>query len=557
MPDISLVAIGSLVGGLGLFMLGMQLMTEGLKLAAGSTLRRILERSTSTPLRGVLSGAFITSFVQSSSAVTVATIGFVNAGLMTLAQAITVIYGSNIGTTMTGWLVAFIGLQINIKVFALPAIGFGMLIRLMKGGRRAGALGEALAGFGIFFIGIDILKDGFTGLSQGFAFSSLATTGLAGLLIYLLLGFLLTLATQSSSAAITIALTAAVSNLISLNTAAAVVIGANIGTTSTAALAVIGATPNAKRVASAHVLFNLLTGIVAALILPFMLRFILFLRAGLDLGNEPAKVLALFHTVFNILGVLLMWPMTRGLVRFLKQRFRTVEEDEARPKYLDANIVTTPVLAINALSRELCRTGIIARRMAKGAISSETGPSRHLEADRHIILRLETQIGDFINVVRRSPLPAELDEVLPNALRVSGYYTEVAEVAIRVAKLQAETRPVENRDLAGAINSFKHGAIKLFDMADAEREEYEATEIIEQKGTLEEEYRELKSHLLKAGTRGHLPVTQMALQLEIMSDIRRLIDQMEKGARYIVSLTAPVQQKNFKTEKDNTQRDAT
>jgi phosphate:Na+ symporter len=150
----TLSMIGSLIGGIGLFQLGMLLMTDGFKLAAGKTLRNILESSTSTPLKGLLSGALITSLVQSSSAVTVAIIGFVNAGLMSLSQAITVIYGSNIGTTMTSWLVALIGFKVNIKAFALPAIGVGMMQRLIKGPGRQGAIGEALAGFGVFFLAL-------------------------------------------------------------------------------------------------------------------------------------------------------------------------------------------------------------------------------------------------------------------------------------------------------------------------------------------------------------------------------------------------------------------
>ena len=156
----------NLLGGMGLFLMGMWLLSDGLKLAGGSALRTILSRGTSTLLRGMLSGALITSLVQSSSAVTVAAIGFVNAGLIGLRQAVSVIYGSNIGTTMTGWLVAFIGLQFDIKVFALPLIGVGMLLRLSGGGARRMASGMALAGFGLFFVGIDFLRLAFAGLGQ-------------------------------------------------------------------------------------------------------------------------------------------------------------------------------------------------------------------------------------------------------------------------------------------------------------------------------------------------------------------------------------------------------
>ncbi|MDP1555915.1 MAG: Na/Pi symporter, partial [Hyphomonas sp.] len=151
-----------LLGGVGLFLLGMNLLTDGLKLAAGDGLRAILRRWTGTPIRGLSAGAMLTGLVQSSSAVTVATIGFVNAGLLTLNQAVWVIFGANIGTTMTGWLVSLIGLKIDVGAMALPFIGIGMLGRLVTAHRpRASGIGQAVAGFGLFFLGIGILKDGF------------------------------------------------------------------------------------------------------------------------------------------------------------------------------------------------------------------------------------------------------------------------------------------------------------------------------------------------------------------------------------------------------------
>ena len=186
----TLTMIGSLLGGIGLFLLGMRLMTDGLKLAAGRALRQILARSTRTPLRGILSGALITAVVQASAMVTVAAIGFVNAGLMSLRQALTIIYGTNIGTTMTGWLVAAVGFDINIKAFALPAIGVGMFLKVFRGDRRSGHLGETLAGFGLFFIGLDVLKMAFGDLGQDLQFSALAGEGLLTLAAFVGAGFL-------------------------------------------------------------------------------------------------------------------------------------------------------------------------------------------------------------------------------------------------------------------------------------------------------------------------------------------------------------------------------
>jgi phosphate:Na+ symporter len=528
--------LGSFIGGIGLFLLGMQLITEGLKIAAGNTLRVILERSTATPIRGILSGALITSLVQSSGAVTVATIGFVNAGLMDLLQAITVIYGSNIGTTMTGWLVSLVGFQFDIKIFALPLIGFGMFLRLTKGSGRSGALGETLAGFGIFFLGIDLLRATFAGTEISLPLTTFGG-GVGSHLTFLALGFLLTVAMQSSSAAMAIALTAAAGGLIPLASGASLVIGTNIGSTSTAALAAFGATPNAKRVATAHIIFNLVTGGVALLLLPFLLQGMVFFPRFLHVQTNAALFLALFHTFFNILGVCLMWPFTRSMVKVLKGWFRSHEEDEALPLYLDRNIAATPVLAFHALAKEIERIGNIARRMAEGAMSSEAGQSLQLDADRQVLLKLEIEVGNFISLIRRSSLPEELDHVLPNALRVTSYYREIADVSLRVARMQQECRPVVNAELAQEIGLYKQHVVKLLEMTDVAGKEYAPEECAALFQETEEMYRHLKSSLLKAGTKNLLPVGQMVSQIDLMSDIRRIADQIEKGARYLTTLT--------------------
>lgn len=542
----TLSILGNCIGGIGLFLLGMQLMTDGLKIAAGKTLRTILERSTATPLKGILSGIFITSLVQSSSAVTVATIGFVNAGLMNLLQAVTVIYGSNIGTTMTGWLVSLVGFNFDIKVFALPLIGLGMFLRLTKGKGRSGALGETFAGFGIFFLGIDLLRATFaeTGINLPL---TLLGGGVGSHFTFLVLGVLLTVAMQSSSAAIAITLTATAGGFIPFDSGASLVIGANIGSTSTAALAALGATPNAKRVATAHVIFNLATGVVALLLLPFLLHALTVFPQILHAQTNATMLLALFHTVFNILGVCLMLPFTQSMVTRLKCWFRSSEEDEAQPLYLDKNIAATPVLAFHALAKEIERIGNIARRMAKGAMSSEAGPSLQLDADRRTLLKLEIEVGNFINLIRRGNLPEELDHVLPNALRVTSYYREVADVSLRIAQMQQQSRLLANTALAQEIGLYKQHVVKLLDLTDVAREEYAPEECAALFKETEEMYRHLKSSLLKAGTKSLLPVGLMVSLIDLMSDVRRIADQIEKGARYLTTLTTAMPEEDVTT----------
>jgi phosphate:Na+ symporter len=531
----TLLVIGSLLGGIGLFLLGMMLLTDGLKLAAGKTLRNILESSTKTPFRGILFGALITSIVQSSGVVTVAIIGFVNAGLMNLGQAITIIYGTNIGTTMTSWLVALIGFKLNIKAFALPAIGLGMMQRLMKGPGRQGAIGEALAGFGIFFLGIDILKTGFEGLGSGIHLAWQGD-GVLGIVFYLIIGFLLTVIMQSSSAAIAITLTATAGGVIAMENAAVLVIGANVGSTSTAGLAVFGATPNAKRVAAAHVAFNVITGIIALCLLSLLLKFLMTIQKYLGHYAGPVTVLAMFHTLFNVLGVIILWPLTNIMIRRLKRLFRSTEEDEAKPVFLDRNVISTPVLAMHALEKELERLGNIARRMAKGALSIEISKSPQFEKDKLIFDQLESAVGEFVNLMQRSHLPAYLDEALPNGLRIAGYYAAVTELAIMIVEGQPDIQPLEQENIAEKLNHFKGSIVKILNLSDVSLEEFNLDTSEESLKRLIDEYHDLKKMLLRAGTQGQLNVRQIVSLLDLISYMRRMAEQAAKGARYLAGL---------------------
>ena len=530
--------IFGLMGGLGLFLLGMRLMTDGLRLAAGNTLRTIIARSTSTVFRGLLSGAFITALVQASSALVVASIGFVNAGLMTLAQAITLIYGSNVGTTMTGWLVAVVGFDINIKALALPLLGVGMVLRVAGSGKRYGAMGEALAGFGLFFLGINELKFAFAGISDTIHLSAISGSGPLGMLIFVGLGFVLTFLMQSSSAALAITLTAASGGVVPLEAAAAMVIGANVGTTTTAVMAALGATANAKRVAAAHVIFNILTGVVAFLLLPLMYSHLADIALLLHMDTGTTTLLALFHTLFNVLGVLLMLPLNRRMVKMLEGWFRSHEEDESQPRYLDLTVASTPVMAMHALAKEIGRIGAIARRMAEGAISSEKGPSDRLRVDKSVLDSLVDATAEFSTATQRGNLPKDFDGVLPNALRVTGYYTIMAELAMDVAKLQQKIQPVTIAEVADEIAHFKSAAVKLITGADSEAEGFSMEESASLLADLTEAYNHLKAALLRSGTRGSLTPRQMVHHLEQSSNIRRIGEEAEKGARYLVNFTS-------------------
>lgn len=526
-----LITVGSVAGGLGLFLLAVSLITDGLKFAAGDALSDMLGRWTKTPGRGIASGIAITGIVQSSSAVTVATIGFVNAGILTMVQALGVVYGANVGTTMTGWLVAVVGFKFKIELFALPIIGLGMLLRLTGAKKRRGAIGMALVGFGLFFIGIDVLKNAFESIAANTQLDQLFSDDLLGLSLYIGFGFLMTLLTQSSSAAIAIILTAATGGVVTLPAAAAMVIGANVGTTSTAALAVIGATPNAKRVAAAHIVFNFATGAVALLLLPVMLWVVGATGKALGLEDVPAMSLALFHTVFNILGVLLMWPLTGRLAAFLAARFRTAEEIEGKPRYLDKTVLVSPALALNALYLELTHLSEVVRKMVKGAISAEADVTEKQEMDQATLQKLVLEIERFVGELGSGTMPEHIAAELPRVLRSIQYLSATTELSLSIASNQNRIHELGDAELMNELAQLKSNLVALVDASDTQDGRFSLDDCEVRLTQFEQQYQMLKEALLTAGAHHRVKIRDMTLTTEQLTRMSRLAEQLLKSVR--------------------------
>ena len=524
---------GMLLGGLGLFLLAVTMITDGLRATAGPALRELLASWTRSPLHGIFSGVAITAIVQSSSAVTVATIGFVNAGIINLRQALGIVYGSNIGTTMTGWLVAIIGFKLNVDVFALPLIGIGMIMKLTGSDGKRGSIGLALVGFGLFFIGIDVLKDAFGGLVETIDLAKFTLDGIAGVLIYLGIGFLMTLLTQSSSAAIAIILTAATGGVVGINAAAAMVIGANVGTTSTAAFAVIGATPNAKRLACAHILFNVGTGVVALILLPVL--FLIVKHAGTLLGLEdiPAVTLALFHSLFNLLGVLLIYPLNSRLADFLEKRFVTQEETEGRPRYLDKVVAVSPPLAVNALVLELSRITAIVRRMGLEALKSRKTSIRRISGDELVVKKLSSSVTEFITHLGKERLSQEVSEELAKVLRAEQHLLASADQVALFARMQADIMTVADDQLSADIKHFHRDTAILIKMAKPGEDNFSFAECEQQLEQIQVDYEGLKTSLLKAGTALRMPIPLMIDVVEQNSRLRRFARQLVKAMHFL------------------------
>ena len=523
--------VGLALGGVGLFLLGMLLMTDGLKAAAGPTLGRVLGSATATRWRGLFSGIFVTAMVQSSSAVTVAAIGFVNAGLLSFSQSLWVLFGANVGTTMTGWLVALIGLKIKVEAAALPLIGIGMALRLSGPQTRRGAIGGALAGFGVLFLGIGFLQQGFSGAGSAIDLAAFGGLGWRSVLAFVFAGMLLTIVMQSSSASLAVVLTLAETGVIPVGEAAAAVIGANVGTTVTALLAAIGATANARRAAAAHVLFNVVTGLVALLLLPFLVGLVDWLRGLLEMDSAPAITLALFHTVFNVLGVLLMWPLADRLAAFLQRRFRRREDDLAQPRFLDANVASVPSLAVDALRREIVRLGGLSLGAALTRLAHVPGAQGSAAA----AAALSHAISSFVTQMHRGVMSAASADALARLLRAQRYYDQCAELASEADSPDPSPTRLELA-VRESLDEFLDEAGELLRQLAPDTEPF-APASAHQRERIEDRYQPLKAALLAAGARGGLDIDAMVAQLRRLSALRRAIDQADKAAHLLAAKT--------------------
>lgn len=526
----------SALGGLAIFLLGMSMMTAGLTVFGGPHLKRHLERWTSSPLRGVATGVLVTALVQSSSAVTIATIGFVNAGILSLPHSLGVVFGASIGTTTTGWLVSLVGLDFKIDALALPIIALGVALRLATRNKRLRALGEAIAGFGLFFLGLSILKDAFSGIAATFQTATLAAGGseASGVLLFVVIGLVATQLTQSSTATVAVVLTAAGQGAIGLGAAAAAIIGASIGATSTAAVASIGATPNAKRVAAGFVLCNLTTGLVALAILPALLWAATWLGDRLGLPHQPAVVLAVFHSVFTAIGVTLLVPFIGALTRLLQRHFTTAEEDLSRPRHLDRTVAATPALAVAALEQELRRMQDQAVATALAAVSGPEGRGGLIERRAAALRELGKAVLDFAVELRMENMTRDDAETLARLLRIGRYLDEATQLlaALHAAgtaahRLGDEATRVTVLEALAAAQSCLKSCVATSDVpAEATNVPADITTTHE---AFEACYQAAKAIVLRAAALRRLPLDDADSLLDALSSTRRLLDQMVKA----------------------------
>ena len=448
----------TLVGALGMFLYGMNLMSSGLQKAAGDRLRGFLSAMTSNPFKGVLTGLGITSVIQSSSATTVMVVSFVNAGLLTLTQAISVIMGANIGTTVTAWLVAWLGFKADISILAVPLMALGFVLSISKKDQRRN-LSELVIGFSLLFLGLSLMKNSVPDLQQTPEVLSFIQGwqgyGFGSVLLFLVFGTILTLVLQSSSA--TMALTLIMLNMgwIRFDMACAMVLGENIGTTITANIAAAVGNTSAKRAALAHTVFNLFGVIWALATFPLFLKLIGFITEHLfavpnpaaddfvikvlpDSGTvqSPSQTAALFglsmlHTLFNTINTfILIWfiPTIEKLVCVVIKEKPQTKEDTYRLKYIEAGPLATPELATEQAFKEIIHFAQISRNglaYAKAAIG-ENDPDKFEELRQKLVKyeeisdRIEGEVAKFLNSVSAGDISEDTSMKIKAMFKVIG-----------------------------------------------------------------------------------------------------------------------------------------
>jgi phosphate:Na+ symporter len=527
--------IFGVVGGLGLFIFGIHLMGAGLHKAAADKMRKILAALTSTPFIGMLVGAGVTSLIQSSSATTVMLVGFVNAGLMTLRQAIGVILGADIGTTITAQLIAF-----KLTDYALPVIGLGMGLNLFAKKRFYKSIGEFLFGFGILFLGLKILTGSVGPLGESesvrnafIIFSKSPITGIAT-------GMIVTMIVQSSSVTVGLVLALASVGLIDLRGAIPLILGDNIGTCITALLASMGTTISAKRTAIAHVTFKVLGVLLLLAFLPYYEKFIA--TTATSIMRQCANA----HTIFNVMITALFLPMAGVLARTIEKAVPGKETVvEAGPKHLEKHLLNTPVLALQAAVYEAIHTLNLVKEMIddsiEGFMGNDTKALAKVSQGEEAVDSLRMAVSNYLVELMQRELSEEESKKIPSLLHVINDIERMGDHAENLSDLAErkidEKLPFsqmaisEIRQIQGEIDRMAEEAISALKT----NEVGEAQKVIERESRVNLLRDELNRNHVKRLENGTCKVLSGVVFLEMVSNFEKIGDHLTNIGQAVIS----------------------
>ncbi|MEN8214573.1 MAG: Na/Pi symporter [Pseudomonadota bacterium] len=428
--------------GVAIFLFGMLSLEEGFKAFTGGLLENLLHRTTDKLWKSLGFGIITTTIMQSSSLVSVITISFLSAGLISLAAGIGIIFGANLGTTTGAWLVAGFGLKVKISAYAMPMIVFGVILIFQKSKELKG-IGYVLTGLGFLFLGIHHMKEGFDAFKDSIDLKAYAIPGYPGVFLFTLLGLIATVVMQSSHATLVLIITALAAQQITYENALALAIGANIGTTVTAVLGAISANVEGKRLAGAHLIFNVVTAAVAVAMIYQLTHIVDVVSGWLGIANDNYTLkLAVFHTIFNGTGVLVMTPFINPMVKFLedilKPRIRTTEQ----PRYLNDASIDFAETAINAVRKETLHLYDNAFDIIAGGLRLQPQ-----------LIRSDAPVEEIIKPSRR-PTPIDIDAQYRQ--NVKGLYSEIIHF---ISKAQSSMTPGQTEELF-ALRSAGRGIVE-------------------------------------------------------------------------------------------------
>ena len=409
--------VQEIAAGVAIFLFGMLMLEQGFTLVGSGALERVLRGSTRSLPRSLAFGALTTTAMQSSTLVSVITISFLSAGLMPLVSGIGIVFGANLGSTTGAWLIAGLGLRINIAALAMPLLAVAIVLVFNRSKGISGA-GYVVGGVGFLFLGIHFMKEGFDAVAEQFDLSQFALGGVVGLLVYTLVGFVATAVMQSSHATLVLVITALAAGQLTYDNALAIAIGANIGSTVTAVIGAATANYQGRRLAGAHVIFNVVTAAVALLLIVPLQAAVGWLSdlAGIAADDHTLR-LAVFHTMFNVLGLLIMLPAMPLLMGVLERMFPTAEPTVSEPQYLSESIATFPKTLQTAVAHEVEHLYANATDLIAEALSLDLG--RLVEA---------TDVSAY---VRSARTPTDLDMDLAYEQRIKPLHNAILDFVSR------------------------------------------------------------------------------------------------------------------------------
>lgn len=534
--------IFGLIGGTALLMYGVDKMGESLEKASGSMMKKMLSILTGKVWSAFLVGTFLTALVQSSTAVTVLTVGFVSAGLMNLSQAMGVIYGANIGTTITAQLMAF-SFSFKLTEIALPVLGIGFGISIISKNKNVKHIGEAIMGFGMMFLGLSILNSGIPYMQESSTLRYFFENYASNPIIAILLGIIATALVHSSAATVGLVMVLGQAGLLDLQAAICIMLGDNIGTCVTAQFASLTGTLNARRTAWGHSLYNIIGVLMVAIVLPYFTKLVEVFTNYIQPNAGLDAQIANSHTIFNLVTAIIFLPLNNYFVKFLEAivRGKGEIEHENRAIYLDKLLLDSPAGALKASLSEIVRGIELSKEMVYNSMEGLFDPDFIEMADLHrnedIINNLQKEITQYMVEVSKKPLTDTYSIMIPAMINSINNIERIGDHSIDIAKLTLEKKEKNLFFSEVAINelkSLRDMVIKMIDKsleALNESEDPSVKDISRMEDIIDQYSKEISNHHITRLEEGKCTIESGVIFLEIVNHFERIADHVYKTAK--------------------------